>query len=251
MSFFGNAFDFDKFALKDMWNKIRDDPERLFIGAIDPWSTKMWNGILDKDYEPLIDQMGGPYGGHTFSMFGDKDGGVYARAREAGIDTKAGGQMHDAAHVIAGLFAGGYGLAALGGGGAAAGGAAGGAGGAAGGMGALAGGLPAGIEGVTVTASGSSALPAIGGAAAGGAAAGSTGGDGYNWKQWLRSPQQQGSQGSKQNAYESFLANQERAQKVAQALTDRHDDQSAEYAQQVEMQRRRRAIAQAMMQQYG
>ena len=108
-------FDFDKFALKDIWGQIKDNPERLLVGAIDPLSTKMWNGILGKDYEPLIDQMGGPYGGHTISAFGNQDGGVYGRAEAAGIDTKTGGQMHDAAHVLSAIF-GGQGLMGLGGG---------------------------------------------------------------------------------------------------------------------------------------
>jgi hypothetical protein len=97
-------FDFDQFALKDIWGQIKKDPERLFMGAIDPISTKMWNGITGKKYEPLVDQMGGPYGGHTVSAFGANDGGVYKRAEEAGIDTKKGSQMHDAAHVVSAIF---------------------------------------------------------------------------------------------------------------------------------------------------
>lgn len=106
MSFLGNVFDFESFNLKDMFKKVKKDPERLLIGAVDPWSTKLWNKVLDKDYEPLVDQMGGAYGGHTLSAFGNDDGGVYGRAREAGIDTKAGGYMHDAAHVLSAIFGG-------------------------------------------------------------------------------------------------------------------------------------------------
>lgn len=100
-------FDFDKFALKDIWGQIKKDPERLLLGAADPLSTKMWSGITGKDYEPLVDQMGGPYGGGWVSAFGnDQDGGVYKRAEEAGIDTKKGGMMHDAAHVVSAFFGG-------------------------------------------------------------------------------------------------------------------------------------------------
>lgn len=106
MSFLGDALKFDKFALKDMWGKIKDDPERLLVGAVDPWSTKMWNKALGKDYEPLVDQMGGPYGGHTVSAFGNQDGGVYKRAQDAGMDTSEGGTMHDIAHVIAAFYGG-------------------------------------------------------------------------------------------------------------------------------------------------
>lgn len=118
MSFFGDAFAFDKFALKDIWGQLKDNPERAFIGAIDPASSKMWSEITGKEYEPLVDQMGGPYGGGWVSAFGkDQDGGVYGRAKAAGIDTKAGGQMHDAAHVVSAIF-GGKGLMGLGSGGA-------------------------------------------------------------------------------------------------------------------------------------
>jgi hypothetical protein len=100
-------FDFDAFALKDIWKGIKKDPERLLMGAVDPLSTKMWNGITGKDYEPLVDQMGGPYGGGWVSAFGkDQDGGVYKRAEEAGIDTSKGKSMHDGAHVLSAIFGG-------------------------------------------------------------------------------------------------------------------------------------------------
>lgn len=109
MSKLSDIAGFESFNLKDMWNKVKADPERLFIGAIDPLSTKMWNGITGSNYEPIVDQMGGAYGGHTFSAFGNKDGGVYQRAQDAGINTQTGGQMQDLAHVISAIYAGGYG----------------------------------------------------------------------------------------------------------------------------------------------
>lgn len=108
MSFFGDVFGFEKFHAGDLWDRIKDDPKRLVLG-VDPWSTKIWNKALNRDDEPLVDQMGGPYGGHTISAFGNKDGGVYQRAQDAGINTGPGGGMHDAAHVISALYAGGYG----------------------------------------------------------------------------------------------------------------------------------------------
>lgn len=117
MGALSDMFGFDSFALKDLWRGIKKNPERLLIGAADPWSTKAWNKVLGKDWEPLVDQMGGPYGGHTISAFGANDGGVYQRARDAGIDTGAGENAHDAAHVIAAMFAGNYGMGQLGAGG--------------------------------------------------------------------------------------------------------------------------------------
>jgi hypothetical protein len=119
MSFIKDVLSFEKFALGDMWKKIRKDPERLLLGGITPWDTKVTNKLTGKDYEPLVDQMGGQYGGSTLTL-GDTGEGVYGRAAVAGVPTKAGAGMHDIAHLITSLFAGGYGadkLGALGGGG--------------------------------------------------------------------------------------------------------------------------------------
>jgi hypothetical protein len=110
MSYLGDAFKFELFNLKDMWGKLKDNPERAFIGAIDPISSKLWGKVLNKDYEPIVDQLGGPYGGHTISAFGNKDGGVYERAEAAGVPTNAAGNLHDVAHVVAAM----YGTAGLG-----------------------------------------------------------------------------------------------------------------------------------------
>lgn len=111
-----SAFDFEMFNLGDMWKKIKKNPARLLYGGVDPWSTKLWNKALGKHDEPLVDQMGGPYGGHTFSAFGNKDGGVYKRAEERGIGTGTAGGIHDAAHVIAAMIAAQYGMGQIPGG---------------------------------------------------------------------------------------------------------------------------------------
>jgi hypothetical protein len=105
---------FEKFNLKDIWRKVRKDPGRLLLGATDPFSTRMWNQTgIGKDWEPLVDQFGGAYGGSAITL-GDTGEGVYGRAREAGVPTEAGAGMHDIAHVIASIFAGGYGADKLG-----------------------------------------------------------------------------------------------------------------------------------------
>lgn len=110
MSFLGDIGNFALFHTKDILGKIKKNPERLLYGGFgtDPLSAKVLNKATGSNYEPLVDQMGGAYGGHTFSMFGKKDGGVYQRAEEAGIDTGAGGAAQDLAHVVAGLYAGNY-----------------------------------------------------------------------------------------------------------------------------------------------
>jgi len=115
MSFLGDNFGFEKFQLGDWWNKIKKNPEQLLIGAGDPLSAKMWSKITGKKYEPFVDQMGGPYGGHTISAFSNNDGGVYGRAEASGIDTGAAKNMQDAAHVVAAIY-GGSALGSLGGG---------------------------------------------------------------------------------------------------------------------------------------
>lgn len=126
MSWFGNVLKFEGFNGKEMLKDVLHDPTRLITG-VDPFSTKLWNGILGTDKKPIVDQMGG--------ATGDR----YRDAEAAGIDVSAGKGMQNVAHVIAALAAAGYGAEALGGAGGGAGGAA--AGGAeAGGGGAITGG---------------------------------------------------------------------------------------------------------------
>lgn len=94
MSFLGDVFDFEKFNLKGMWEKIKDDPERLFLGAADPFGSELWGGILGKKYEPIINQMGGA------------SDDTYDKAKAAGINTGPGKNMHDLASVIASIYTG-------------------------------------------------------------------------------------------------------------------------------------------------
>lgn len=102
MSWLGDVFGFEKFNLGQMLGKIKKDPERLFIGAADPFSSGVWGKILGKDYEPIVDQFGGA----------SKD--TYQKAQEAGINTGPGATMHGIARTIASMYAGGYGNGLLG-----------------------------------------------------------------------------------------------------------------------------------------
>jgi hypothetical protein len=105
MGWLDDTLDFEIFHTKDLWKRLKDDPKRLFLG-VDPWSTKAWNAVLGRDDEPLVDQMGGAYGGSTFSWGPqNQTGGVYERARAAGIDTRAGAGAQDLAHTIAAYYA--------------------------------------------------------------------------------------------------------------------------------------------------
>ncbi len=103
--------DFEMFNLKDMWGKIEDDPWRLLTGSATPFGTELWNTVLGRDDDPMVNLLGGPMGS---GWAGLGSGGVYDRAQAEGIDTKRANQLHDIAEVTAALFAGG---AALGGGG--------------------------------------------------------------------------------------------------------------------------------------
>jgi len=233
MSFLKDNLDFERFQLKDWWRKAKDSPEQLIFGAADPFSAKVMSKITGKEYEPFIDQMGGPYGGSALSVGGSTDGGVYGRARESGINTKSARNVHNVAHAIAAFKALSAGSGAFGGGE---------AGGATAGYTPASGDLAA-IEASQISQGAGAVNPSMGmsPAAAGG---------GFNWQDMLRQqqPQQQNTQSSpKENAYAKFLESQERAQRVAYALSERRRSTSDDYAEQVDAQRRRRAIAQAMM----
>lgn len=121
-------------TIKNPIKGIVKQPDRLLTGSIDPLSTGMWNKILGRNYDPLVNQFGGP----TKQTLDDVGANSLAR----------GG--FKAADLVAGMFGGagaanGLGAAANSagiGGGAGAGGAAGGGagGGVAEGLGGLFGG---------------------------------------------------------------------------------------------------------------
>ncbi len=92
-----DIIDFEHVNLKEMWRKVKDDPERLFIGAIDPFSSKVWGEALGKDYDPLVNQWGGPAESS------------WTRAEEEGVDLGPNQLMHGIAEGIASYYAMGYG----------------------------------------------------------------------------------------------------------------------------------------------
>lgn len=98
----GDALEFEWYHAKELWSDIKDDPERLFIGAIDPISTDMWNQVLGKDYEPMVNQ----WGGATNERF--------VGAAEEGMNVEPAMFMHDTAKSIAQSYAMSYGAGAAG-----------------------------------------------------------------------------------------------------------------------------------------
>ncbi|CAM3885263.1 hypothetical protein [Roseateles saccharophilus] len=109
MSWLSDNLSFEQLNLQKIAKQLMHDPARALVGAVDPASTKVWNGVLGTHWDPLVDQMGGP----TSSAF--------SQARAAGINTGPASTMHDIAHVIAAFEAGGYGMGQLGAAGGAAG----------------------------------------------------------------------------------------------------------------------------------
>lgn len=103
MSWIGDVFDFEKFNLGNIGKKIAKNPEQLLIGAGDPLTAGVWNGVLGTDYKPLVNEWGGA------------TDDTYQKAQENGINTGPGKSMHGLAQGIAGLFAGNYGAGKLGG----------------------------------------------------------------------------------------------------------------------------------------
>jgi hypothetical protein len=119
MSWLGDVIKFENFNLDNQWGKLKKNPERAFIGAMDEGSTKVWNKAFDwtapitgiqRNYEPMTDYFGGA----------SKDS--YTKANAAGINTGPGRSMHNVAKAITAAYAGGYGAGQLGVGGGAAGG---------------------------------------------------------------------------------------------------------------------------------
>jgi hypothetical protein len=214
MSYFRNMFDFENFKIKDMLEQLKSHPQRILMG-VDPLSTKVWNKITGTHYEPLVDALGGAYGGHTISAFGNNDGGVYARAKAAGINPGAGGNLEDAAHVAMAVF---------------------GLGGLAGALGGAGAGAGTGAADVAATGgeAGAAAAPAADVAATtGDAASGAgTGSSGFNWQSLLHNmPSFGGGQGGgvQQQQYlaeqqqiqqQQQIQEQERMAQVQQQLTD-------------------------------
>lgn len=105
MSWLGDVFKFENFNLNNNWEKLKKNPERAFIGAMDEGSTKVWNKAFDwtapltgihRHYEPMTDYWGGA----------PKDS--YTKAEAQGINTGPGRSMHNVAKTIASIYAGGY-----------------------------------------------------------------------------------------------------------------------------------------------
>lgn len=75
---------------------IQKDPERAFLGAEDPLGTGIWNKVLGKDWDPAVNEVGGP------------TKGTYEQAQKQGIDTGTAAFLQQVADTTAKMIGGGY-----------------------------------------------------------------------------------------------------------------------------------------------
>lgn len=91
----GDIYDFHMNQGGNWWDKFKNNPLQLAVGAGDPFSTKVWNKVLDKEWTPYVSSMGGS----TQDQFQD--------AERKGIDTGAHQGMSKIADTIASFYGGG------------------------------------------------------------------------------------------------------------------------------------------------
>lgn len=91
----GDITEFDRSAASDMWKKVKNDPSQLFLGAADPFGAKVANKVYGTDYDPLINQYGGP------------TNEAYQSAERKGIDTSNARGANQVAQAVASYYAGG------------------------------------------------------------------------------------------------------------------------------------------------
>jgi len=72
MGWFKDLVGFETFFSKKSFKSILSDPSRLITG-VDPFSTKLWNGILGTDKKPIVNQLGGP-NSRYFQQYADEGG---------------------------------------------------------------------------------------------------------------------------------------------------------------------------------
>ncbi len=89
-----DQIEFERFQLDKWKDMIKEDPERIFIGAMfAPGGEQVWGKALGKDYEPSVNLWGGPRGA------------TFEEAEAEGIDTSASRGMHSLAEGIAKMYA--------------------------------------------------------------------------------------------------------------------------------------------------
>lgn len=86
------ALKFEAFNTKKIIKGILKNPERLLVGAVDPLGTEIANKMYGREYDPLVNQLGGAHEN------------TYAEAEAAGLDTGLARDLHNAAGLVAGFY---------------------------------------------------------------------------------------------------------------------------------------------------
>lgn len=89
-----NIVDFEKSHVTDMWKHFKNNPLGSLVAGT-PFSTKVWNKVLNKDWDPQVNQLGGP------------SNESYDSAERKGVDTSDARGSHQVAGAVAGAMGGG------------------------------------------------------------------------------------------------------------------------------------------------
>lgn len=81
----------NKHWFSEQWKAIKDDPERLLLGAMTPVGSKLWGGITGEDYKPVMDVWGGP------------SADVYASGEAKGLNMGPAHDSHRIARAVAAM----------------------------------------------------------------------------------------------------------------------------------------------------
>ena len=88
MSWMSDLLKGNRHWFKEQGKAIKDNPERLLLGAMTPVGSKLWSGITGKDYKPVLDAWGGPSADVYASGEADSVRGAVAHLRAGGVEVE-------------------------------------------------------------------------------------------------------------------------------------------------------------------
>lgn len=88
MGWMSDLFKGNKHWFSEQWKAVKDNPERLLLGAMTPVGSKVWSKATGKDYKPVMDAWGGP------------SADVYASGEARGINMDAAHNSHRVARMV-------------------------------------------------------------------------------------------------------------------------------------------------------
>lgn len=88
MGWMSDLFKGNKHWFSEQWKAVKDNPERLLLGAMTPVGSKVWGKATGKDYKPVMDAWGGP------------SADVYASGEAKGINMEPAHNSHRVARMV-------------------------------------------------------------------------------------------------------------------------------------------------------